>query len=56
MNAPKIVTWLIALIIGCVGILVHMDVLKVPALVGYDFWLVVAAFVLLLLSNFFKNL
>jgi len=56
MNAPKWVTWLVSLIIGCVGILVHLGVLKLSFLAGYGFWLVVIAFGLLILATLFKNL
>ncbi len=55
MNPPRFVTWLISLIIGVVGILVHLNVVKVSFLVGYDFWVVVAAFGLLIVATLFKN-
>jgi len=56
MNPPRLVTWLISLIIGVVGILVHLNVIKVSFLVGYDFWLVVVGFGLLIIATLFKGL
>jgi hypothetical protein len=56
MSAPKVVTWLISLIIGVVGILIHLNVVTVSFLVGYDFWLVVVGFGLLIIATLFKNL
>ncbi len=56
MNAPRWITWLIALITGVVGILVHQGILKMAFLAGYGFWLVVIGFGLLILATLFKNL
>jgi len=56
MNPPRVVTWLISLIIGVVGILLHLDVIKVSFLAGYDFWLVVVGFGLLIIATLFKGL
>jgi hypothetical protein len=57
LSAPKVITWLVALIIGVVGILVHvgsMPILAVPY--GLGFWLVVVAFLLLLVATLMKGL
>jgi len=58
MNSPKLLTWVIAVIIGLLGILIHADVMSVPALerVIRPFWLVSAGFVILTLGNVFKGL
>ena len=56
MNAPRWFTWLISLIIGVVGILVHQGVLKIALFAGYGFWLVVIGFTLLILATLFKGL
>jgi protein-S-isoprenylcysteine O-methyltransferase Ste14 len=50
LNAPKQITWIIALILGIVGILATLVTLPVitPAL---GFWLVVAAWALLLIAT-----
>ena len=55
-NAPRRITWLISLIIGVVGILVHQGVLKIAFLAGYGFWLLVIGFGLLILATIFKDL
>ena len=54
LSAPKQVTWLIALIVGVVGIVVSL--VTIPVLSGFAFWLVVVAFVLLILATLLKGL
>jgi len=56
LNAPTRVVWIIALVLGLVGILVHLHVLTVPVLVPYAFWLVTIAFVLLLIATVARGL
>jgi protein-S-isoprenylcysteine O-methyltransferase Ste14 len=50
LNAPKQITWIIALILGVVGILATLVTLPVitPAI---GFWLVVAGWALLLIAT-----
>ena len=55
LNAPKQITWIIALILGIVGILATLVTLPViTAAIG--FWLVVVAFVLLLVATITRGL
>jgi len=54
LSAPKQVTWWIALIVGVIGILANLVI--IPVLSGYAFWLVVVAFVLLILATFLEGL
>ena len=54
LSAPKQVTWWIALIVGVVGIIASL--VTIPGLSGIAFWLVVVAFVLLLLASFVPGL
>jgi len=54
LSAPKQITWWIALVIGALGILAKLGM--IPVLSGYAFWLVVVAFVLLLLATLLKGL
>ena len=54
LNAPKQITWVIALIIGVIGILAEL--VTIPTISGFAFWLVVVAFVLLLLATYLKDL
>lgn len=50
LNAPKQITWFVALIIGIIGLLANLVALPVvTAAVG--FWLVVLALVLMLLAT-----
>jgi len=54
LSAPKQVTWWIALVVGVLGILAYL--VTIPVLSGFAFWLVVVAFVLLLLATFLVGL
>ena len=58
LSAPKMITWVVALIVGVVGILLtvaKISILAVP-FGGLGFWLVVVAFVLLLVATLMKGL
>ena len=54
LSAPKQITWWIALIVGIVGIVAQL--VTIPVLTGLAFWLVVVAFVLLILATLLKGL
>lgn len=55
LSSPKMITWVIALILGVVGILANLVALPlVSATVG--FWLLVVAFLLLLVASAVKGL
>jgi len=54
LNAPKQITWWIALVVGVIGILAHLG--TIPALSGFAFWLVAVAFVLLILATLLEGL
>lgn len=58
LSAPQILTWIIGVIIGLVGILIQVDVMSVPALEDLvrPFWLVSTGFVILAVSNVFRGL
>jgi predicted membrane channel-forming protein YqfA (hemolysin III family) len=55
LSAPKQITWIVALILGIVGILANLVALPVitPAL---GFWLVVLGWVLLLIATIISGL
>jgi hypothetical protein len=55
-NAPQLVTWWIALILGVLGIVTQLKIVAIPALAGYGFWLVTIAFVVLILATILKGL
>jgi len=54
LSAPKQITWLIALVIGVIGVLAYL--VTIPVLSGFAFWIVVVALVLLLLATFVSGL
>ena len=57
LSAPKMITWVVALIVGVVGILIQVGSLSIVAVpFGLGFWLVVVAFVLLLVATVTKGL
>ncbi|MCJ7531934.1 MAG: hypothetical protein MUO64_13005 [Anaerolineales bacterium] len=49
LSAPKRITWTVALVVGLLGILATF--VTIPVLSGFAFWLVVVAFVILLLAT-----
>ena len=55
LNAPKQVTWVIALILGVVGILANLASIPVITPV-IGFWLVVAGWALLLIATITRGL
>lgn len=56
LSAPKFSTWLVAVIIGGIGILQYFRVLHIDALAPYPFHLIVAGFALLVLATLLKKL
>ena len=58
LSAPQLITWVIGVIIGLLGICIQLDVMSVPALEELirPFWLVTTGFVVLAISSLFKSL
>jgi hypothetical protein len=56
LTPPAKTTWLIALILGFLGILVRTGALRLPGLGVDSFWLVAAAFALLVIAPLTKGL
>ena len=58
LSAPQLITWIVGVIIGVLGILIQIDVVAVPALEDLirPFWLVSTGFVILAVSNLFRGL
>jgi hypothetical protein len=54
LNAPKTITWWIAVILGVVGIIGSF--VAIPFISVYAFWLVAIAFVLLALATALSGL
>ena len=55
LSAPTMAVWLIALIVGITGILIHVRAINLRLGVE-DFWLVAGSLVLLLVANLIKGL
>jgi hypothetical protein len=55
LSAPKMAVWLIALIVGAMGILIHLRAIHLQLGVE-DFWLVAGSLILLLVANLVKGL
>ncbi|XXJ19594.1 hypothetical protein ACR42D_08620 [Desulfovibrio caledoniensis] len=58
LSAPQLLTWIVGVIIGLLGILIQIDVMSIPALEDLirPFWLVSTGFVILAVSNLFRSL
>lgn len=58
LSAPQMLTWFIGVIVGLLGIFIHMDVMSVPALedIVQPFWLVSSGFIILAISSVFRRL
>ena len=54
LNAPKQITWLIALIVGLLGLIGSF--IALPVVSGIAFWLVVISWALLLVASAVKGL
>lgn len=54
LNAPKQITWIIALVLGVVGIVGYL--VTIPVLSVAAFWIVLAALVLMLLATLIEGL
>ncbi len=54
LNAPKKVTWYIALVLGVLGLLGKL--VTIPVVSSVAFWLVLVGLVLLLAATALKNL
>jgi hypothetical protein len=55
-KSPMKVTWIIAVILGVLGTLEALKVVKLPVVGGYSTYLLIAAWVLLALGTVIKGL
>jgi hypothetical protein len=53
LSAPKKTTWWVAVVIGVVGVVANL--VTIPVISGFAFWLVVIGFVLLALGTYLKG-
>lgn len=56
MNAPNQTLWLIAVVLGVVGLLGKLGIISAAAVVGNAFWIVFAGFALLAVATAVKGL
>jgi len=56
LNAPKTITWIIAVVLGVLGILATLGIVAIAPLAGYSFWMVAAGFVILAVATAVKGL
>ena len=54
LNAPKTITWIIAVVLGLLGLVGHLEL--IAALTPYAFWLAFIGFALLALGSYFSGL
>lgn len=57
LSPPQIITWVVGVIFGLLGIFIQIDVMSVPALerVVHPFWLVSTGFIILAVSNVIRR-
>jgi hypothetical protein len=55
LSAPTMAVWVIALVVGLTGILMHLRAINLRLGVE-DFWLVAGSLILLLVANLLKGL
>ena len=55
LSAPTMAVWLISLVVGLTGILMHVRAINLRLGVE-DFWLVAGSLILLLVANLLKGL
>ncbi len=53
LNAPKKVTWWVAVVLGVLGIIASF--VSIPFVSGFAFWFVAVAFILLALATYLKG-
>jgi hypothetical protein len=54
LNAPKQITWIVALVLGVLGLIGAL--IAIPFLTTYAFWLVFIAWALLVLATYLEGL
>jgi hypothetical protein len=56
LNAPSSAVWLIAVVVGALGVLLRLRVVSLPGLGVDAFWLVTAGFALLVVATALRRL
>lgn len=57
LSPPQVITWVVGVLFGLIGIFIKIDVMSIPALEDFirPFWLVSIGFVILAISNVLKR-
>jgi hypothetical protein len=53
-SSPNKLTWVIALILGIIGIVAHF--VSIPVLTDYNYWLLLAGFIVFAVGTTFKGI
>lgn len=56
LTPPSRAVWIVALVVGALGILAHQGIFRVPGLGVQPFWLVTIGYVLLLIAPLVRGL
>jgi hypothetical protein len=56
LTPPATVTWVIALVVGVLGILAQQGIFRLPGLGVHPFWLVTIGYVLLLIAPLVRGM
>ncbi|HTY24469.1 MAG TPA: hypothetical protein VMC85_15135 [Desulfomonilaceae bacterium] len=56
LTPPRLVTWWISFVCLAIGVLTAFQVVLIPVLMGYIFWIVVAGLALMLLATRLRGL
>ena len=54
LNAPTQMVWIIALVVGIIGVIASL--VTIPVLSGFAFWIVVIAWLILVVSTAMKGM
>jgi len=57
LNPPQVITWVVGVLFGLMGILIRIDVMSIPVVEDLvrPFWLVATGFVILAVSNVIRK-
>jgi len=54
LSAPKNITWIIALVLGIIGLIAQL--VTIPVISGLAFWIVLVGLLLMLLATYIEGL
>lgn len=56
LSPPKVIVWWISVILGVLGIILHLGLIKIAFLDPYVFWIEVLALAILVVATLIKNM